>query len=124
MPGIHQQGRTKIRDHLRTLYSHVGVSTNNTAFGDGDTQLNPGGTGTNLILAASQAVFDANSDDYTINVTSGNFGGNTIFTIGAMDGGAATNNISRLVRTNGIGVESAGDDFTVGFRSIVSDETP
>lgn len=123
MPAIHNQGLNKVLVHLRTLISHVGVSTDNTAFAVGQTDLSPG-AGTDLILAASNANVDNDTDDYTINVTSANFGGNTIFTIGAMDGGASTNNISRSVRTNGIGVEPSGDDFTVGVRISVSDQTP
>lgn len=123
MPAIHSQGRNKVLVHLRSLITHVGVSTDNTAFADGQTELDPT-PGTNLILAASNTNVDADTDDYTINVTSGNFGGNTIFTIGAMDGATRTDNISRSVRTNGIGVESSGDDFTVGVRISVSDQSP
>lgn len=123
MPAIHDQGLNKVLVHLRTLLSHVGVSTDNTAFAAGQTRLNPSAAGTNLILAATNSNVDNDTDDYTINVTSANFGGNTIFTIGAQDGGLATDNISRSVRTNGIGVEPAGDDFTVGIRLSDSDQS-
>lgn len=123
MAAIHSQGLNKILVHLRTLVSHVGVSTDSTAFGVGNTDLSPG-AGTDLILSATNSNVDNDTDDYTINVTSANFGGNTIFTIGAMDGATSGDNISRSVRTNGIGVESSGDDFTVGVRLSVSDQSP
>lgn len=123
MAAIHQQGRTDIKEFLRSLITHVGVSTDQTAFSDGDTDLSPGG-GTDLILAATQTTVDANTDDYTINVTSGNYGGNTIYTIGAQKGATSAENLSRSVRTNGIGVEASGDDFTVGVRFSASDQSP
>ena len=122
MAAIHDQGLNKILVHLRTLISHVGVTTDNTAFSTGDTDLSPG-AGTDLILSATNTNVDNDTDDYTVNVTSANFGGNTINTIGAMDGATSADNISRSVRTNGIGVESAGDDFTVGVRLSVSDQS-
>lgn len=124
MAAIHQQGRTAAKEHLRTLITHVGVSDDQTAFGDGQTRLDPTGTANNLILAATNTSVDGNVDDYTINVTSANFGGNFIYTIGAQEGSDATDNLSRSVRTNAIGVETAGDDFTVGVRLTVSDQSP
>ncbi len=122
MAAIHNEGLNKILVHLRTLVTHVGVSTDSTAFGTGDTDLSPG-AGTDLILSATNANVDNDTDDYTISVTSANFGGNTIFTIGAMDGATSTDSVSRSVRTNGIGVEAAGDSFTVGVRLSVSDQS-
>lgn len=122
MPAIHNQGLNKVLVHLRTLITHVGVSTDSTAFSVGDTDLSPG-AGTDLILSATNSNVDNDTDDYTINVTSANFGGNTIFTIGAMDGATSADNISRSVRTNGIGVEASGDDFTVGVRFSVADNS-
>lgn len=123
MAAIHNQGLNKILVQLRTLVSHVGVSTNNTAYSTADTRLNPGATGTNQITAATNTNVDNDTDDYTISVTSGTFGGNNIYTIGAMDGATATDNVSRSVRTNPIGVEAAGDSFTVGVRLSVSDQS-
>lgn len=122
MAALHNEGLNKILVHMRTLITHVGVSTDSTAFSTGDTDLSPG-AGTDLILSATNANVDNDTDDYTISVTSANFGGNTIFTIGAMDGATSTDSISRSVRTNGIGVESAGDSFTVGVRLSVSDQS-
>jgi hypothetical protein len=123
MAAIHDQGLNSILVHLRTLFTHVGVSTDNTAFSTSQTRLDPGAAGTNLISAASNSNVDNDTDDYTINVTSANFGGNNIYTIGLQDGATATDNVSRSVRTNPIGVESSGDDFTVGVRVSVSDQS-
>jgi hypothetical protein len=123
MPAIHSQGINKILVRLRGLLTHVGVSTDSTAYAIGQTRLDPSATGVNLIASATQANVDNATDDYTITVTSANYGGNTIRTIGAMDGAAATNNISRSVRTNGIGVESAGDVFNIGVRAVVTDQS-
>lgn len=123
MPAIHSQGINKILVRLRGLLTHVGVSTDSTAYAIGQTRLDPTATGTNLIAAATQTNVNNSTDDYTINVTSANFGGNNIRTIGAMDGASATNNISRSVRANGIGVEPAGDNFTIGVRAVVTDQS-
>lgn len=123
MPAIHSQGINKILVRLRGLLTHVGVSTDSTAYAIGQTRIDPTAAGVNLIAAATQVNVNNSTDDYTINVTSANFGGNTIRTIGAMDGPAATNNISRSVRTNGIGVEAAGDNFNIGVRAVVTDQS-
>lgn len=123
MPAIHSQGINKILVRLRGLLTHVGVSTDSTAYAIGQTRLDPTAVGVNLIAAATQVNVDNATDDYTINVTSANYGGNIIRTIGAMDGAVATNNISRSVRTNGIGVEAAGDDFNIGVRVVVTDQS-
>jgi hypothetical protein len=104
--------------------TNVGVSTDQTPFGVGDTDLSPNAGATDLIASANVTNVSNAVDDYTISVTSANFGGNTIFTIGAMDGATSTDSVSRSVRTNGIGVESAGDNFTIGFRLTVSDQSP
>jgi hypothetical protein len=123
MPAIHSQGVNKILVNARSLLTHVGVSTDNTAYNINQTQLDPSAVGTNLIAAATQANVDNATDDYTINVTSANFGGNSIFTIGAQSGSAATDSISRSVRTNSIGVDAAGDNFNIGVRVVVTDQS-
>lgn len=124
MAAILTQGLNALLVHLRTEITHVGVSDDTTAFSAAQTRLDPTGTANNLIAAATNSNVDNDTDDYTINVTSANYGGNTIYTIGAMSGSAATDAISRSVRTNGIGVDASGDDFTVGVRFSVSDQSP
>jgi hypothetical protein len=124
MAAIHNEGLNKALIHMRTLLTNVGVSTDQTPFGVGDTDLSPNAGATDLIASANVTNVSNAVDDYTISVTSANFGGNTIFTIGAMDGATSTDSVSRSVRTNGIGVESAGDNFTIGFRLTVSDQSP
>lgn len=123
MAAIHSQGINKILVALRSLFTHVGVSTDDTAYSVGQTRLDPTASGTNLILAATQENVDNATDDYTINVTSANFGGNVIMTIGLQDGATATDNISRSVRQNGIGVDPSGDNFSVGVRVKSTDQT-
>lgn len=124
MPAIHSQGLNKLLTHMRTLITHIGVSDDQTPYSSNQTRLDPTETANNLILPTSHQNVDNVTDDYTINVTSANFGGNTIYTIGAQSGPAATDNISRSVRNNGIGIEPSGDDFNIGVRFIQSDQTP
>jgi basic membrane lipoprotein Med (substrate-binding protein (PBP1-ABC) superfamily) len=123
MAAITNQGLNKSLIHMRTLLTNVGVSTDQTAFSASDTDLSPNAGATDLIATASVTNVSNAVDDYTIAVNSGNFGGNTIYTIGAMNGSASSDNVSRSVRTNGIGVESVGDSFTIGFRLTVSDQS-
>jgi hypothetical protein len=123
MAAITDPGLNKALVHMRTLLTNVGVSTDQTAFSSSDTDLSPNAGSTDLISAATVTNVTNNIDDYTISVTSANFGGNTIFTIGAMDGSASSDNVSRSVRTNGIGIETSGDAFTIGFRLTVSDQS-
>lgn len=123
MPAILAQGRTAIRDSLKTLTTHIGLSTDTTAFADGQTTLSPGG-GSELIKAATEANVDGNTFDAQISVDGDSeFTNNTIWTIGLMDGATAADALSRTVRTQGIGVQ-AGDSFTIGVRVTVTDETP
>lgn len=119
------QGKTAIRDSLKVLVTHVGVSTDSTAFAGTQTRLDPSGTAVNLIKAASKADSGAAGDqfDATIVITgSAEFTNQTIRTIGVLKGGAPTDALSRSVRTAGIGVQ-AGDVFTIGARLKVEDNS-
>jgi hypothetical protein len=124
MAAITNQGLNKSLIHMRTLLTSVGVSTDQTAFSVSDTDLSPNAGSTDLIQTATVLNVSNAVDDYTMAVNSANFGNQTIFTIGAMDGTTSADNVSRSVRTNGIGVESAGDSFIIGFRLTVSDQSP
>ena len=122
---ILDQGKTSIRDALKALVTHVGVSTDNTAFAAAQTALNPSGAGTNLIKAATKEDTGANDDqfDATISIDgTTEFTGLTINTIGILDGATAADAISRSVRSAGIGVQ-AGDAFTIGVRLLVQDNS-
>ncbi len=122
MAAILDQGATAIRDALKTLVSHVGLSTDQTAFSAAHTSLSPGG-GTELIKASSEANVDATTFDATIDVDGSiEFTNQTIWTIGLMDGAASGDAMSRSVRTQGIGVQ-AFDIFTVGVRVAVQDNS-
>lgn len=117
------QGKTAIRDSLKTLVTHVGVSTDSTAFAVGQTRIDPTGSGTNLIKASTETDVDGDTFDATISINgTTEFTGSTIRTIAIQNGSAATNALSRSVRSVGIGVES-GDVFTVGVRVRVSDQS-
>jgi hypothetical protein len=124
MAAITNQGLNKSLIHMRTLLTSVGVSTDQTAFNVNDTDLSPNAGSTDLIQTATVLNVSNAVDDYTMAVNSANFGNQTIFTIGAMDGTTSADNVSRSVRTNGIGVEAAGDSFIIGFRLTVSDQSP
>lgn len=120
---ILNQGRAAIRDSLKTLVTHVGVSTDNTAFAATQTQLNPSGAGTNLIKASTETNVDNNTFDATITIDGNTeFTGLVINTIGLLNGAAATNALTRSVRSAGIGVQ-AGDNFTIGVRVAVADNS-
>lgn len=118
---ILDQGFTAIRDALKTLVTHVGISTNSTAFSAAQTELNPGGTGTNIIKASSEANVDGATFDASATVTSAD-GTGSFRTVGILDGAAATDVISRSVRTNGIGID-AGDSYVVTVRVSVQDNS-
>jgi hypothetical protein len=124
MAAITNQGLNKSLIHMRTLLTSVGVSTDQTAFSVNDTDLSPNAGSSDLIQTATVLNVSNAVDDYTMAVNSANFGNQTIFTIGAMDGTTSADNVSRSVRTNGIGVEASGDSFIIGFRLTVSDQSP
>ena len=119
------QGKTAIRDSLKTLISNVGVSTDATAFAATQTTLNPSGTGTNLIKAATKTDVDTFTFDATITIDgTTEFTGLSIMTIGALNGALATNALSRSVRGAGLGIGvQAGDSFTIGVRAQVQDNS-
>lgn len=115
------QGRTAIRDALKTLVSHVGIATDSTAFAAGQTTLNPSGAGTNIIKPSTEVDVDASTFDASISVSSAD--GTGLFrTVGVLNGAAAANALSRSVRTNGIGID-AGDSYTIAVRAAVQDNS-
>lgn len=122
---ILNQGKTAIRNSLKTLVTHVGLSTDATAFAGTQTALNPSGSGTNLIKACTNADSGTNNDQFdatiTVNGTT-EFTGLVINTISIQNGSAASNALTRSVRTAGIGVQ-AGDLFTIGARVLVQDNS-
>lgn len=123
MPVLLDQGKTAIRDSLKTLVTHIGLASDSTAFAANQTRLNPSSAGTVLIKASTETNVDAATFDAAISIDgTTEFTNATIFTIGLMNGSAATNALSRTVRTQGIGVQ-AGDVFDVGVRVVVQDNT-
>tara|TARA_R110000850_G_scaffold91270_2_gene193828 strand:+ start:2060 stop:2434 length:375 start_codon:yes stop_codon:yes gene_type:complete len=124
MAAITNSGLNKSLIHMRTLLTHVGISTDQSVFNVNDTDLSPNVGATDLIQTATVLNVSNAVDDYTMAVNSANFGGNTIYTIGAMNNSTSADNVSRSVRTNGLGVEAAGDEFIIGFRLTVSDQSP
>lgn len=128
MPAIHQAGRTLLRNAAKTLISHVGISTDATAFGDGQTVLDPAnvGAGNNLIRAATIVDVDGDTFDATLDVdnrdASADFQDKAVSTIGAQTGIARTNNLGRVVRTQTIGLQD-GDFATIGVRFGIEDNS-
>jgi len=120
---ILNQGKLAIRNALKTLITHGGVTTDSTAFSLTQTALNPSGSGTNLIKAATNTDVDNNTFDSQISIDgTTEFTGLSIATIGALNGAAASNVLTRVVRTGTIGVQS-GDLFTIGSRVQVQDNS-
>ena len=113
-----QQGSQSIRDAIKGVISHLGLSTDNTAFVDTQTTLNPGG-GTNIIKAATETDVDYRTFDVSATITSAD-GTGSFFTVGVLDGAAATDAMSRSVRTNPIGID-VGDTYTATARVRVTD---
>lgn len=119
---ILNQGKLAIRNSLKALVTHGAVSTDTTAFSLTQTTVNPGG-GTNLIKTATNTDVDNNTFDSQITIDgTTEFTGQNINTISALNGAAATNALTRIVRTGPIGVQS-GDVFTVGSRIQVQDNS-
>jgi hypothetical protein len=120
---ILNQGKTAIRDALKTLITHVGITTDGTAFAATQTALNPSGSGTNLIKAATKTDVDANTFDAQMSIDgTTEFTNQTINCISIQNSSAASNALTRVVRTAGIGVQS-GDAFTIGVRVQVQDNS-
>jgi hypothetical protein len=138
---ILQQGATAIRNALKTLFTHVVVSDDNTAFADTQTGINPNATGTSThVEAATDADVDYRTFDSTITISGASeFTGKVIYAIGVAVGSAirsatgsggthtgggtvGTDLVSRAVRTLGIGVQST-DTFTLGVRTQVQDNS-
>lgn len=138
---ILNQGKTAIRDALKTLVTHVAVSDDNAAFAAAATGVNPSAAATSThVEAAADTDVDANTFDATITIDgTTEFTGKSIFAIGVAKGlgvraatGAGgvhtgggivgTDQITRSVRTLGIGVQ-AGDVFTIGVRLQVQDNS-
>lgn len=115
------QGKTAIRDSLKTLVSHVGISTDNTAFGATQTRIDPSTTGTNIIKASTEANVDGATFDASITVTSAD-GTGSFYTVAIQDGATATDAMSRTVRTNPIGIDT-GDSYTITVRVAVQDNS-
>lgn len=122
MPALLTQGLTAIRDALKTLVSHVGISTDSTAFNVAQTAMNPGGAGTNIIKASSEANVDALTFDASATITGGD-GTGSFFTVSILDGAAVGDALSRHVRTNAIGID-IDDSYNVAVRVAAADNTP
>lgn len=122
MPALLDQGATAIRDSLKTLVTHVGISTDNTAFNQTQTALNPGGGGTNIIKAATDTDVDGATFDSEIAVT-GADGTGSFFTVGILDGATVADALTRSVRTNAIGIDT-DDSYTIAVRVEIQDNTP
>lgn len=118
---ILDQGKTAIRDALKTLVTHVGISTDATAFSIAQTRLDPTGSATNIIKTSTEVNVDIATFDASVTVT-GADGTGVFRTVGLLSGAASTNALTRSVRTNGIGID-VGDTFTITVRATVEDNS-
>ncbi len=118
---ILNQGKQAIRDALKTLVTHVGLSTDATAFVATQTAINPSGSGTNIIKAATDTDVAFDTADSTITVTSADGTGN-FATISVLNGSGASAALTRFVRSATIGIQ-AGDTYTIAVRYQVTDAT-
>lgn len=138
---IPDQGKTHIRDSLKTLVTHVCVSDDSQAFAVGDTGINPAAAATSThVEASTETNVDGATFDATITITGATeFTDKSIRSIGVSKGlgiraatGAGgthtgggvvgTDLITRSVRALGIGVQS-GDTYTIGVRLQVQDNS-
>lgn len=135
------QGKTSIRDSLKSLITHVCGSDDNTSFSAAQTGINPaGGSSSTIVKSTTNTNVDANTFDATIVINgTTEFTNKNLLAIGVSKGtairqasGAGGNHtgsgtvgietISRSVRSLGIGVQS-GDVFTIGVRVQVQDNS-
>lgn len=119
------RGKNAIRESDKTLITHIGIATDQTAFAVGQTALDPANAGASnlLIKASTEATVDDDTFDATIAIDgTTEFTNKTIWTIGAMNGSTRTDPLTRTVRSQGIGVQ-AGDSFTLGVRWSNQDDS-
>lgn len=123
MPAFLNQGLTDVRDALKSKVTHVGVSTDQTTFAAGQSDLSPDAGATDLIKSATETNVDFQTVDFTISIDGDSeFTNQTIWTIGILKGATSGDAMSRSVRSQGIGVQ-AGDSFTVGVRAKAEDNS-
>lgn len=138
---ILDQGKTAIRDALKSLITHVALTDDQSAFAANQTGINPaaGATSTH-VEAATDTDVDGATFDSTITVTGATEMTNkfinaigvakgTAIRSAAGSGGTHTgggtvgaDTLTRSVRTLGIGVEST-DTYTIGVRVQVQDNS-
>lgn len=135
------QGKTSIRDSLKTLVTHIVIADDDTAFDATHTGINPNATGTSThVEAATDVDVDGNTFDSSITVTGATeFTNKSIKAIGIAKGSAirsatgsggthtgggtvGTDTLSRTVRALPIGVQD-GDTYTITVRSQVQDNS-
>lgn len=140
---IPTQGKTHIRDSLKTLVTHVVVSDDTQAFNLTDTGINPAAAATSThVETATDADVDASTFDSTITIVGASEHTNKVInSIGVSKGAAirqatgsggthtgggtvGTDLITRSVRASGLGIGVvSGDTFVVGVRIAVQDNS-
>lgn len=140
---ILDQGKTAIRDALKSLVTHVVVSDDTAVFSGSQTGINPtaGATSTH-VEAATDTDVDGSTFDSTITITGASeFTGKVINSIGVAKGTGirsatgsggthtgggtvGTDTISRSVRSAGLGIGvQSGDTHVIGVRTAVQDNS-
>lgn len=114
---------TDIRDFLKNTFTHLGVSTDNTAFAGNQSAIDPSGTGTNLIKAIS-ASSNIGSDAFEHEIQldgATEFTGNEINTISGMIGATRTDAYTRDLSSNSTPAVDADIDYFIRFRTLITD---
>lgn len=123
MSAFLRQGLTTIRDAIKGVITHIGVTDDPAEFDALDTALNPD-DGDVYIASATKTNVDFQTADYTFVVTSANFGDKDITAIGLLTGSDPSNAVSRSVRTRTLGIEAANEQMTITVRLQSQDATP
>jgi hypothetical protein len=125
MPAYLNQGLTDLRDAVKAKVTHVGVSTDTTAFNATQTAIDPANVGStnNLIKSATKTDVDFQTFDATMTISGDTeFTNKAIGTIASLKGSTRTDAMNRIVRSQTIGVQ-AGDTFTIGVRHKQEDNS-
>lgn len=126
MPAIYNIGKTAIRDALKSMITHLGVSTDQTAFDAAQNAIDPANGGsTNLLVKASvesNAGTDGDAFDASMTINGDSeYTGKKINSVGVANGSSRTSFLSRTV-VDGPTVQT-NDVMGVSTRWLVEDNT-
>lgn len=122
MPFIFDSRRAAYRDVLKAMITHVGASTDTTAWAASQTSMSPGG-GTNIIKPATKTDINTSTFEATMSIDgSSEFTGLDVATLAVLVGPAATDALGRFISAARIRFQ-AGRTAEVGVRVEVQDNS-